>query len=131
MFNKDTSMGGQHLQETTIAMGVKVEGDFTSEGDVVIEGEVAGSVKTKAHLRVGEQAVIRANVQAENAIIAGHIEGNLTVKDRLELMENSVVHGDIKTKILSIAPGAEVNGLLTMSGKSTKEIDEISDSEEE
>jgi cytoskeletal protein CcmA (bactofilin family) len=109
-------MGSKNLQETTIAMGVKVEGEFTSEGDVIIEGEVNGSVKTESHLRVGEAAKIHANVSAKNAVVAGEIKGNVTVVEKLELGEHSIVEGDITTEVLSIAPGARVNGKLTMGG---------------
>ncbi|MBI2485329.1 polymer-forming cytoskeletal protein [Candidatus Uhrbacteria bacterium] len=105
-------MSKEHL--TTIATGVKVEGDFVSEGDVVIEGEVSGTVKTKAHLHVGGGARISADVSAKSAVIAGSVVGNLAVEERLELQEGSSVEGDIRTSILSIAPGARVNGHLAM-----------------
>jgi len=124
MRKKDEHMSG-HLQETTIAMGVKVEGDFTSEGDVIIEGEVTGNVKTKSHLRVGDSAKINADVSAKNAVVAGYIKGNLTVSERLELGENSVVEGDITTEVLSIAPGASVNGKLTMGTRAPGEAKKI------
>ena len=131
MRKKDEHMSG-HLQETTIAMGVKVEGDFTSEGDVVIEGEVTGTVKTKSHLRVGESARIKADVTAQNAVVSGQINGNLIVEERLELGENSVIEGDITTEVLSIAPGARVNGKLTMGTRGTETSkEEHKDSEED
>lgn len=114
-------MSSKNLQETTIAMGVKVEGDFTSEGDVIIEGEVNGSVKTLSHLRVGDSAKIHASVSAKNAVVAGEIKGNVTITERLELGEHSVVEGDITTEVLSIAPGARVNGKLTMGGYASSE----------
>ena len=110
----------EHL--TTIAMGVKVEGDFISEGDVVIEGEVAGTVKTKAHLQVGGSARITANVAAKSAVVAGTVVGNLTVEDRLELLESSSVEGDIQTSVLSIAPGVRVNGHLAMGPAERSEV---------
>src|SRR3990167_7936915 len=109
-------MAKEHLQETIIAQGVKVEGDFQSEGDVIIEGEVKGNVKTKAHLRVGESARIHADVSAKSAVVAGEIQGNVTIAERLELGEHSLVKSDITTAVLRIAPGAQVNGMLRMGG---------------
>ena len=64
------NVGGQ---ETIIAQGVKVEGDFTSEGNVFIEGDVSGRIQTNQDLRVGEMAKIQADIRAKNAIIAGEI----------------------------------------------------------
>lgn len=107
-------MAKEHLQETIIAQGVRVEGDFQSEGEVMIEGEVRGSVMTKATLRIGETARISADISAKNALVAGVVEGQVSVEDRLELGEHSVVKGDIKARVLSVAPGAQINGRVSM-----------------
>ena len=101
-------------QETIIAQGVKVEGDFSSSGDVLIDGEVAGTVRTASNLRVGETARIAADVTAANAVIAGEVQGNVHVGERLELMDTSVIHGDVECKVLTVAAGATVNGRVTM-----------------
>jgi cytoskeletal protein CcmA (bactofilin family) len=123
MFNRtesNTASPRAHgTNETVIAQGVKVEGDFTSEGDVVIEGDVTGSVKTAQHLRVGEAAHIQADVSAAEAIVAGEVRGNLVVAGKLELLETSRVHGDIEASVLSVAPGAKLNGRITMNGEAT------------
>lgn len=121
MFNRDqeaTKKGG----ETIIAQGVKVDGDFVSSGDVVIDGEVVGSVKTVGHLEVGAGAKIEASVSAGEAKVAGRVSGNLTVSGKLDLLETSVVDGDIEAEVLSVAPGARLNGRIAMVGqKSTSE----------
>lgn len=120
MFNRDQEAnhkGG----ETIIAQGVKVEGDFASDGNVTIEGEVNGSVKAAGHLEVGETARIKANVTAGQANVAGEIIGNLTVKGKLELFASSRVEGDVEAEILSVAPGAKLNGRITMNGKTPAE----------
>ena len=54
--------------ETIIAPGVRVEGDFTSQGFVLIDGEVLGTVKTESDLDVGERAKISADVTAATAV---------------------------------------------------------------
>jgi len=104
----------QSTQQTIIAQGVKVEGDFNSQGSVLIEGEVAGSVRTAEHLQVGETAKIHASVAAADAIVAGEIKGNIKVEGRLELTESSKVRGDIRAQVLTVAAGAEINGKVNM-----------------
>ena len=101
-------------QETIIAQGVKVEGDFTSAGDVLIEGQVAGTIRTAANLRVGETARITADVTAASAVVAGEIQGNVHIEERLELLDTSVIHGDVECKVLAVAAGATINGRVTM-----------------
>lgn len=100
--------------ETIIAASVKVEGDFTSQGNVLIEGVVEGSLKTERNLRVGEKAKINADVMAANATIAGEVRGNMNVTEKLELEPTARIFGDVKTKILTVSAGAEVNGRISM-----------------
>ncbi|NIP32680.1 hypothetical protein GWN26_06265, partial [Candidatus Saccharibacteria bacterium] len=71
MFKKDGEFG--EGGETIIARGVKLEGDFKSEGNVVVEGEVNGALTTSNDLRVSEGAKINANVKAQSAVVAGEI----------------------------------------------------------
>lgn len=103
-----------HEPETIIAASVKVEGDLKSGGDVVIEGEVMGSLTTKGNLRVGDQASIDADVSAVNAHVSGQVKGNLTVAEKLELTASARISGDVHTKILIVESGATVNGHIVM-----------------
>lgn len=127
----------QHASnETIIAQGVKVEGDFHSSGNVVIDGEVTGSVQTTQALVIGESARIHANVEARTAVVAGEVKGNIVAHERLELLATSIVQGDIATSDLSVASGAHINGEVTMgktprSSRETEEVEEEYAEEEE
>lgn len=121
MFNKDQD-NGRKDGETVIAQGVRVEGDFVSDGNVVIEGEVNGSVKTAGHLEVGVSAKIKANVWAGEAVVAGEVAGNLVVNGKLELLETSRINGDIEAEVLSVAAGAKLNGQMTMNGNKKNQV---------
>lgn len=103
-----------HEAETVIAASVKVEGEFASQGNVLIEGCVEGSLKTERDLRVGEKARIAADVTAANAVIAGEVRGNINISEKLEIESTAHVYGDIRTKILVIAIGATLNGHIAM-----------------
>ncbi|MDP3985162.1 MAG: polymer-forming cytoskeletal protein [bacterium] len=116
MFKKDAVHEGG-IQDTVIAQGVKVEGDFVCEGTITVQGEVHGTVRTERDLQVGEQARIVADVWAQNAIISGEVQGNMKIAERLELTPTSKVNGDIEVKTLVIAPGAVLNGRCNMTGE--------------
>ncbi len=128
--------------ETIVGPSVKVEGDFVSKGNVVIEGTVSGSVKTDKNLRVEEGASINANVKAQNVRVAGEVRGNVVVSGLLELTESARVLGDIQTKTLVVAAGATLHGNCKMDedaastpkrskAKASKEVDLEVDLEEE
>lgn len=102
--------------ETVVGPSVNVEGDFASEGNIIVKGTVAGSVHTSRFLSVEMGAKIMANVRAGSAKIAGEVKGNLKVRESLELTSTARVMGDIEVKVLSIEPGALLFGKVTMPG---------------
>lgn len=108
---------------TVIARGVKLEGDFSSQGDVVIEGEVVGTLSAAGLLRVGAEAVIKANVKAGEAIIAGSVEGDLTVERRLDLMTTARIKGDITSETISVEAGAVLAGKISVSRPSATPVE--------
>ena len=96
--------------ETIIGPSVKVEGDFSAMGDVIIEGIVSGSFKTEKNLKIGPNAKIYADISAESAVVAGEVQGDIKTKENLELAGTARVFGDIKTKTIVIAQGAILIG---------------------
>jgi cytoskeletal protein CcmA (bactofilin family) len=116
MFKND-SVTKVAAEETVIAQGVRMEGDFVSQGDVLIEGEVNGNVQTASDLRVGNAAKIRADVTAKNAVVGGEIRGNILIAGRLEILETAKIIGDVTASILSVGAGAQLNGKITMDGR--------------
>lgn len=100
--------------ETIIGPSVKVEGDFKADGNVIIEGQVNGSFKTKKNLRIGEGARVKASVEAENAWVGGEIKGNVIVKNHLELSPQARIKGDVETQILTMETGSQINGHVKM-----------------
>ena len=102
--------------ETVVGPSVNVEGDFASEGNIIVKGTVSGSVFTSKHLTVERGAKIVANVRAGSATIAGEVKGNMKINGSLELMATAKVLGDIDVKNLKIESGAMLYGKVTMPG---------------
>lgn len=102
--------------ETVVGPSVVVEGDFASEGNILVKGTVSGNVKTARLLTVEPGAKIMANVKAGNAIISGEVRGNVKVDQQLELTASARVLGDMQCQILVVAPGALLQGKVAMKG---------------
>jgi len=100
--------------ETIIGPSVKVEGDFKGEGDLVIEGILVGTLQTKNNLKVGQNALVEANIRANNAFISGKVKGNIIVKGKLEVTGTAIILGNVKAQIVSIESGALIKGDLDM-----------------
>lgn len=102
--------------ETVVGPSVKIQGDLNSEGNIRIEGAVAGKVQTTQSVHVGEAAKIAADVQAGNAIIAGEVQGNIRVTESLILQSTARVAGDISCGVLRVEDGAQFTGKCSMKG---------------
>lgn len=113
--------GGSQLATTLIAHGVKVEGEFTSQGDVAIEGEVSGTVNCTGALMIGVEAKIKADVKANDVVVSGIVEGNITAIRRIELKAGAKVTGDVSCEVIMVENGATLNGRVS-SGKRLVEV---------
>ncbi len=114
MFGKKEATISTKNIETIIGPSVKVAGDFTGEGDLVIEGILVGTLNTKNNLKIGSNALVEATIKANNAYIAGRVKGNITIKGRLEITASAIIIGDIKASVLSIESGAIIQGNISM-----------------
>lgn len=116
--------------ETIVGATVKVEGDLVSEGDIKVDGEVTGKIKTTKNLYVGPTARIQADVEAQNAVLAGLVKGELKIKESLLVQETGKVDGNITCARLSIADGAHFSGTCAMP-ETTVDLQEPLSEEEE
>ena len=114
IYASETSSKISQNIETVVGPSVVVEGDFSSEGNILVKGTVSGNVKTIQRLTVESGAKILANVKAGEAIISGEIKGNVKVMGLLELTESARVLGDITCKVLVVAAGATLHGKVSM-----------------
>lgn len=120
MFNKNEG-GENKSMETVIGKSVKVNGNFHGDGNIIVEGEVEGTLKTSQDLTITETANIKASMEAANIKIAGSVEGNIKCLGNLEVSETGKIIGDIETKILAISAGAVLKGNCVTKNSDTVE----------
>lgn len=111
---QDSNLSGP--AETVVGPSVKIQGDLNSEGNIKIEGQVAGKVKTSQSLFVVPGAKIMADVLAGNAIIGGEIQGNLKIAGHLILQSTAKILGDISCNVFRVEDGALFTGKCVMGG---------------
>jgi cytoskeletal protein CcmA (bactofilin family) len=116
MFNRDENPSFKEV-ETIIGPSVKVEGNFIGSGDVIVEGTVSGLLKTAKNLKVGDRAKIKADIEAENVFTSGEIRGNMKIRGKLEMKASAKIYGNVETNVLSVEPGAILNGKCMMGQK--------------
>jgi cytoskeletal protein CcmA (bactofilin family) len=110
--------------ETIVGTSVKLKGNLKSDGDIIVDGVVAGEIKTKGSVKIGKNANIIANIKAKNVSVSGVVQGSIDVSDRLEILETGKVLGDVNSNVLSIAAGAVFSGKSQMNDTHKEVADE-------
>ncbi len=83
--NKKNKNDNHTSIQNIIAKGTKIVGDFTSEGDLRIDGIIEGNVKTPGKVVVGITGVITGALECSNAYFEGKSSGQLTLTETLSL----------------------------------------------
>jgi len=101
---------GYH-EVATIGKSVVVKGELSGSEDLIVDGEVEGSICLRGQsLTVGPNGRVRANVEARNVIVHGRVDGNIRASDRVDLRKSATLSGDISTARISIEDGAFFKG---------------------
>ncbi len=97
----------------TIGKSVVVKGELSGSEDLVVDGEVEGSIALRGQsLTIGPNGRVRANVEARNVILHGRVDGDIHASDRVELRKSASLSGDITTARISIEDGAFFKGTI-------------------
>ncbi|MEO1652837.1 MAG: polymer-forming cytoskeletal protein [Bacteroidota bacterium] len=100
--------------ETRIGKGATLYGDIETHGNIRLDGNVVGNIRSKARVVLGEKAELKGNLMAQNAEIFGKIEGSIKVVDILTLKTSADIKGDAVCKKIVTESGANFNGNIKM-----------------
>jgi len=79
-----------------LSRGVSIKGTVKFRNELVIDGEVEGSINSTGTLTIGEHASIRGEIRAKSVKVRGKVEGNIFATERCELQAGCTLRGDIE-----------------------------------
>ena len=107
-----SSAGREHA---VIGASIHIDGDLRGEEDLLIEGEVNGTVQLKNNsLTIGPQGKVRADVYAQSIIVDGFMEGDLYGSERVAIRKSAQVRGNVTSPRVSLEDGAKFKGAIEM-----------------
>lgn len=109
--------------DTLIGKEILAEGTLDSEGDIQINGQFKGNIKSHGDVIIAEHAKVKAEIIAINVYVAGEVDGNINATERLEILETGRVNGNVTSQALSIEPGGILKGSSTMTDIAETEPD--------
>lgn len=97
----------------TIGKAVMVKGQIFSREDLLIDGEVEGTVEAQEHrVTVGPNGKVQASIKAREIVVLGSINGNVEATDKIDIRKDARLVGDIKTARIVIEDGAYFKGSI-------------------
>jgi len=121
MFNSKSKMAksseSDGVMRNHLAAGTHVKGDIITQGDIRIDGTVEGSLTSKGKLVVGNTGHITGEIDCITGHISGTLEGTISVSEMLKVMATGKISGETSYGKLSVEPGAELEGRLSIKGK--------------
>ena len=99
---------------TLIAEDLTIEGEITSDEEIVVAGKVRGVLRTTDVVTIGADGSVEADIQASSLALAGQVTGNVVASQRVDLQAGSRLVGDVKAARLTIADGASFKGNVDM-----------------
>ncbi len=89
-----------------------VKGEVYSREELIVDGEIQGSIELQHRLTVGPTGKIRANVKAKEVVVQGSIQGNVQSAEKIIIRDKGSLVGDIKTAGIVIEDGAYFKGSI-------------------
>jgi cytoskeletal protein CcmA (bactofilin family) len=99
---------------TVIGEGLNIEGDLSSDEEVIVHGNVRGKLTTSDQVSVSSSGVVQADVSGATVAIAGQVTGDVTASERVDLQAGGRLVGDVKAARFTIADGASFKGNVDM-----------------
>jgi cytoskeletal protein CcmA (bactofilin family) len=89
-----------------------IKGDISTREELLVDGEVEGTLESHSLLTVGPQGKVRASIKAREVVIFGSVDGNVEVVEKLAIRGEGSLVGNIRTAGISIDDGAYFKGSI-------------------
>ena len=107
--SKEPSRGNSDLT-AFIDEGSEIEGKYTFNGTVMLNGKFSGEINSGDTLIIGEKGIVNATVRAGVVLINGEVIGNVFATERVELRGTARVYGDVEAPVIVVDEGVLFEG---------------------
>jgi cytoskeletal protein CcmA (bactofilin family) len=104
------------LAESGSVLGptIRFTGELTAGEDLVVHGQLNGSISQAPRVTVGPEGVINASIRSAHIAVEGRVDGDLVASKSVVVHASAEVRGNITAPAISIEPGAVFTGSIDM-----------------
>lgn len=93
---------------------LKFKGDLSADEDLLIQGQIEGTIRHTSNLTIGAEGSVDANVDAVFVNVEGKVRGDVRGSSSIIIKESANIEGNIISPTVSLYEGATFNGSITM-----------------
>jgi cytoskeletal protein CcmA (bactofilin family) len=102
---------------TFLGKSFTVRGEITGSEELFLDCAVEGTITVaESRVIIGPNAIVRADLQVQDAILLGKVDGNITASGKVELRQTGVLLGNVTASRLSIEDSAAMRGQVLLTG---------------
>jgi cytoskeletal protein CcmA (bactofilin family) len=99
---------------STLGATLRFKGDLVADEDLVIQGQVEGSILHTRSVTIGAQGRMHGDTRARRIVVEGSIDGNLYAIESITIRSGATVRGDVFAPRVSVDEGARLSGRIDM-----------------
>jgi cytoskeletal protein CcmA (bactofilin family) len=89
---------------------VELKGTLKFTGELTFDGKLDGDISSDGMLQLGDNAVIKGNLNVNSVVLRGKINGNVTAKEKVDIKSKTELFGDVRAPKLVIEEGVTFVG---------------------
>jgi cytoskeletal protein CcmA (bactofilin family) len=101
--------------QAIIGRSIQINGDVKGDEDLMIEGDVSGTVELRNHaLTIGKEGKVKADIHARSISVDGTTDGDLFASECIAIRATANVRGNLLAPRISLEDGARFKGSVEM-----------------
>jgi cytoskeletal protein CcmA (bactofilin family) len=89
---------------------VELKGSLKFTGEMTFDGKLDGDISSDGALHLGDNAVVKGNINVNSVVVRGKVNGNVTAKEKIDIKSKTELFGDIRAPKLTIEEGVTFVG---------------------
>jgi len=89
---------------------VELKGTLKFSGELTFDGKLDGDIQSDGSLHLGDNAVIKGNMNVSTITVRGKVNGNIIAKEKIDIKTKAELFGDIRAPKLVIEEGVTFVG---------------------
>src|SRR5215510_14392436 len=96
--------------KNTLNSDVELKGSLKFTGELTFDGKLDGDISSDGSLNLGDNAVVKGNINVSTVVVRGKINGNVVAREKIDIKSKTELFGDIRAPKLVIEEGVTFVG---------------------